>query len=133
MTTQVAEPKVQSQSQNGNAQAQTRPTVQPVVEITENESDIRLAVEMPGVDEAHADVSLEKHVLTIRGTAIPVQPKGFELVYSEFAPVNFERSFSVSDEIDSENIEAEMKHGVLSLTLPKSKKAQPHKITIKAG
>ena len=111
----------------------SRTLLRPAVEIIDSENEIQLVAEMPGVDEQDADVTLERNVLTIRGKSRPVEPEGFELVYSEYTPADFERSFTLSEEIDREKIEATVKNGVLTLRLPKIKEAQTRKIGIKAG
>ncbi len=109
-----------------------RQVVRPLVDIVESADEILLVVEMPGVDEKSADISLDKNILTIRGTASFSPPEGFEEVYTEWVPVDFERAFTVSDEISRDGIEATMKNGLLTLRLPKQAEAGTQKIRIKA-
>lgn len=113
--------------------ASDRPIVRPNVAIIDSDTEILLNAEMPGVDENHADVTLERNVLTIRGTTEPGQLDGFELVHSEYPAADYERSFTLSDEINRDGIEASVNQGVLQLRLPKIKEAQTRKISIKAG
>jgi HSP20 family molecular chaperone IbpA len=105
----------------------------PRVDIYENNEDIFLAADMPGVDERSVDITLEKSVLTITGNVEPVQPDNYSLAYAEYNIGDFQRSFSLTDQIDQENIEATVKDGVLRLRLPKAPQAKARKIAIKAG
>lgn len=109
----------------------------PALDVVERADAYLIAVEVPGVDPAAIDVSFEQNVLTIRGS----KPMGFGVgkdeelrVYSaERATGNFERSVRLPEFVDGDHISAEHLHGVLFLTIPKMKTAQPRRIEIKAG
>lgn len=105
----------------------------PQVDILESESQILLVADLPGVDQEGLEVSLEKNVLTIRGTVQPQGPEGYQLAYAEYEVGNFERAFTVSNDIDRQGIEAVVKDGVLRLTLPKAKHAVLQKIPVKTA
>lgn len=105
----------------------------PRVDIYETDKTIELLADMPGIDDKNVDVTLEKNVLTIYGRVEAVQPEGFNLTYAEYDTGDFERSFTLSDEIDREKIGAKVKNGVLSLSLPKAEKAMTRKIEVKVG
>ncbi|MFW6163659.1 MAG: Hsp20/alpha crystallin family protein [Planctomycetota bacterium] len=105
----------------------------PAVDIYETDDGAVLVADLPGCDEESVDVSLEDRVLTIRGRVKPESPEGLELATAEYRTGDFERTFTVSELIDAENIEATVTHGVLRLTLPKAEVAKPRKIEIKAG
>lgn len=105
----------------------------PRVDIYETDNSIELLADMPGIDETNVDVTLEKNVLTIYGRVEPVQPEGFNLTYAEYEIGDYERSFTLSDEIDREKIGAKVKNGVLALRLPKAEKALTRKIEVKVG
>ena len=105
----------------------------PNVDIVDAEGHIVLIVDLPGVDENSVDVSLEKNVLTIRGDVPADVREGFELVHAEYGVGDFERSFTLSDEVDREGIDAQVKDGVLTLELSKVKAAPDRKITVQAG
>ncbi|MCF7854664.1 MAG: Hsp20/alpha crystallin family protein [Candidatus Pacebacteria bacterium] len=109
------------------------PVFVPPVDIRESVSDVVLLADMPGVDENNVDVDLEGDVLTIRGHGEETTPQGHSLNYREYRSGNYERSFTLSRDIDREAVTAVMKNGVLRLTLPKAKEAQPKRITVKAG
>lgn len=105
----------------------------PRVRVVENQESYVLLADMPGVDDGNAEVTFEKNVLNIRGVATPFEKQGFEKVYSETSRDVFERSFTIPEDIDRENVEATLKNGVLTLTIPKAKEALPTKVVVKAG
>jgi len=117
----------------GPERTRRRRTFRPPVDIVESERAIVLHVDLPGVDEQHVNVSLDRNVLTIEGSVSWQEPETHELVYREYAVGDYVRSFTLSDEIDRDKIEAVMKNGVLKLTLPKAEPPEAKKITVRAG
>ena len=105
----------------------------PQVDIVESDDRITLVADLPGVDQENLDISVEKNVLSLRGTVKPTVPEGYQLAFSEYDVGNFERSFTISNDIDRAGIEAVMKDGVLRLTLPKAHHAMVQKITVKTA
>lgn len=101
-------------------------------DIYETKTEWVILADMPGVDEKSLDLAVEKNVLTIKGTVEAPKAEGYQLIYSEFNYGDYERRFSLPEEIDTEKIEAVMKNGVLRLTIPKLEK-QPKKITVKVS
>ena len=110
-----------------------RPAFVPRADIYETDKAIYVVADMPGVDEASLDITLEKSVLTLNGAVEPAAPEGYSLSYAEYRVGDYVRSFSLSDEIDQEAIEATLKDGVLRLTLPKITEVITKKIAVKAG
>jgi HSP20 family molecular chaperone IbpA len=124
--------KEQSQAPEGIERTNPRPVYRPRVDILETNNQIVLVADMPGVSENGVDITLEKNVLTIRGTVQPPLLEGHTLVYAEYDVGDFERAFTLSDQIDREGIEAGVSNGVLRVTLPKAKKAAAQKIKVQA-
>ena len=110
-----------------------RPAFVPRADIYETDEAIHVVADMPGVDEHSLDITLEKGVLTLNGAVEPETPEGFSLSYAEYRVGDYVRSFSLSDEIDQEAIEATLKDGVLRLRLQKIVEARIKKIAVKAG
>ncbi len=102
----------------------------PAVDIIEQKDYIILFADMPGVDEKTVDVTLDKDLLTIHGSVEQETHKGHRLVLSEYGTGDYERTFTVSNEIDREKIIASVKDGVLRLTLPKAAAARTRKIPV---
>lgn len=107
------------------------PTYVPDTDIYEKEQAIVVVADMPGVDESAVNIHLEKGILTLTGRVTANDMEGYHVLHREFDGGVYERSFSLSDDIDTEKIEAQMKNGVLTLTLPKSERAKPKQITVK--
>jgi HSP20 family protein len=105
----------------------------PRTDIFETEQEIILLADMPGVSSANLEVTLEKNVLTISGNNDLQLLQGYTLDHQEYEPGDYQRRFTLSEEIDREKIEATMKNGVLRLILPKSGPAKTKKINVKAG
>lgn len=108
-------------------------TFVPRVDIYENKDSLFLIADMPGVDEKTVDIELEKNILTITGRVENGQVKDGGIMYSEYEIGDYERVFTLSDEIDRDKIVATVKNGVLRLELPKAEKVKPKKIAIKAN
>jgi HSP20 family protein len=108
-------------------------TFLPRVDIYETKDALFMIADMPGVDEKTVDVELEKNVLTISGRVEDGKVKDYNLVFSEYEVGDYERTFTLSDEIDRDKIKAMVKQGVLRLELPKAEKVKPKKIMIKAA
>lgn len=109
------------------------PTFAPAADVLETDTGAVLIVDLPGCDEKSVDVRVEENVLTVTGRAERENLPDHELTYCEYRTGDFERSFSVSELIDTEKIEATVRDGVLRLTLPKVEAAKPKKIQVKVG
>lgn len=105
--------------------------VTPAVDIYENENEILLHADMPGVVKENITVDIDNGTLSISGTR-ELSSQGTP-AYEEFFNVRYLRSFSVPQTIDVGRVEAELKDGVLRLHLPKSEAAKPRQIEIKTA
>lgn len=102
----------------------------PAVDIIEKNNDIVVFADMPGVDENSVDITLEKDLLTIYGKIEPEVPENHKLAVSEYGIGDYQRTFTLSDEIDKDHIQATVRDGVLRLVLPKAEKAKTKKIPV---
>jgi HSP20 family protein len=109
------------------------PVYRPLTDIREAGQSVVLTLEMPGVGSDDVDIDLERRVLTIRGRGRVPAPEGYRRVYAEYGEGDYERVFTLSEEIDESAIRAEIAHGVLTLTLPRAEAAKPRRIDVKAG
>jgi HSP20 family molecular chaperone IbpA len=105
----------------------------PAVDIFERNETTVITADMPGVAPDDVDVTLERQVLTLRGTVKPSAPEGYRALSSEYRVGDYVRIFTLSDEIDQAKIKAEFKNGVLRLELPRSAETKPKKISVKAA
>lgn len=125
--------KQETPAPEGVEHTRQSPVYRPHADIIDSEERVTLRVNLPGVNEDRTDLTLEKNVLTIRGHVDVPHYEGFEPAYGEYGVGDFERSFKLSEEIDRDGIEATVKHGVLTVTLPKVKNAVQQKIAVSAG
>jgi HSP20 family protein len=104
----------------------------PAVDVTEDKEKIVLTADLPGLQEKDVDIQIEKDVLTLRGertierSADAEHYRRFERVAGAFV-----RAFTLPPTVDTEQVSAQLKDGVLVLTLPKKPEAQPKKISVK--
>jgi HSP20 family molecular chaperone IbpA len=112
--------------------ASTRPTFAPRTDIYETRNHIVVLAEMPGIAPDGVDITLERGVLTIHGRSSDQSRGGYRQVYAEFADGDYERVFTLSEDIERERIEATHKDGVLHLVLPKAEGAKARKIPLKS-
>lgn len=113
----------------------TRPGVllTPPVDIFENADAITVLADMPGVESGHLKIDLHDGVLTITGHAAAREGSNEVTVLQEYRAGTFQRSFTLSEAIDQEQIQATLKQGVLRLRLPKAARAKPRQIRIQTG
>jgi HSP20 family molecular chaperone IbpA len=102
--------------------------VTPPVDIYEMPDGLAVMADVPGVTPDHLDVRVDNNVLTIRAQADHTSVA--EPTYREYQLVNYFRQFELSDKVDQGKISAELKHGVLTLKLPKAEEAKPRKIAV---
>jgi len=108
------------------------PVFVPAVDIYESENALTLVADMPGVPIENVDIDLDSDQLTMRGT-VPMQEEKGKVIFREYTAGDYYRQFTLSSDIDRENIQASMKDGVLKLVLPKAEAAKPRKITIQSS
>jgi HSP20 family protein len=109
----------------------SRPVFLPPADIYETKDSIVVLAEMPGVPPEGIDLTLERRVLTIRGRSASREHNGYQRVYNEYAGGDYERVFTLSENIDRDRIEARLKDGVLHLVLPKAETAKARRIELK--
>ena len=103
----------------------------PYTDIHETDEALTVVMEMPGVEKKDINVSLENDVLRVDGQIdFGKKYEGMEPVYTEGNVGPYTRSFTLSNRIDQEKISAQLKDGVLTLTLPKAKEALLRRISI---
>jgi len=102
--------------------------ITPAVDIYETPDGLTVLADLPGVNRDNLDVRVDNNVLTIRGMSQHVGTG--EPAYREYELVNFFRQFELGEKIEQSNISAELKHGVLTVNLPKAPEAKPRQIAV---
>ena len=120
-----------SARQIGDESEQQR-AVLPAVDVFEDGACITLLADMPGVAKDQLELKIEGDALLIEGGVQALTPDGLEAVYAEVRIPRYRRSFTLSRELDTTRIEANLKDGVLTLRIPKQAHAQPRRIAVNA-
>lgn len=105
----------------------------PRVDVFEDERGITLLADLPGVPREQLDIKVDGETLTIEGTVATATPAGLQPGYVELRVPRYRRSFTLSRELDSAHIEANLKDGVLNLRIPKQAHAQPRRVNVQVG
>lgn len=112
-------------------QEEERLTFVPAVDIIDGDSETVLLMDVPGVDKDGVEISIEQDILTIKAKTSDEKDYGCELVYAEYRVGDFQRSFSLSEKVNKDGINATVKDGVLKIVLPKMEPVSK-KITVSA-
>ncbi len=105
----------------------------PAVDISDTADKVIVKVEVPGMDVKNIEISLSGDILTIRGekkAEREEKEESFHLVERSYG--FFARSLRLPAAVEADKIEANYKHGVLTITCPKKEEGKPKQITIKA-
>ncbi len=105
----------------------------PLIDIHEVADGLVLEADLPGVSSDGVSIELEENVISLRAKVSMLVPEGSRIVHQEFPIGDFVRSFILSDEIEKTEITAEIKDGVLRLTLPKASRLKTRRIEVKGG
>jgi HSP20 family protein len=94
---------------------------------------LQLTALVPGIPQDQLKVSLHDNVLTISGERKNDVPEGYKVHRRERGMIQFSRSFTLPSKVDADKTTAELKDGVLTLTLEKAAEAQPRQISVRAA
>jgi HSP20 family molecular chaperone IbpA len=105
----------------------------PPVDVIEDSGGITLYADLPGVSRDKLGLHVASDTLTIEAESDLSVPEGLESSHTEVGLGRFRRVFTLSKELDTSAISAELKNGVLKLRIPKAEHAQPRRIEIQAS
>lgn len=116
-----------------NVDGKSGPAWQPRVDVVEFNDRYELRADLPGVDPADVDITLDDGQLTLAGErATPASDEQVQHQRLERVSGRFSRRFSLPDTADVENINARSAHGVIHISIPKRAKTQAVKISVAA-
>jgi HSP20 family protein len=118
----------------GDGQSVTAASFSPAVDVYENNEKVVLKLDIPGVEEKDLDIRVENQTLTVRGERKfenEEKEENFHRIERRYG--SFFRSFTLPTTVDTENVAADYKAGVLKLELKKKASAQPRQIKIGAA
>jgi HSP20 family molecular chaperone IbpA len=103
----------------------------PPVDVVEDASGITLLADLPGVSRETLNLRVEADTLTIEGEMALNVPEGMQSSHAEVQIPRYRRVFTLSKELDPDQVSAELRNGVLKLRIPKAEHAQPRKVEIR--
>ena len=118
-------------TQNGTAARGA--TLTPAVDVFENSHGITVLADLPGVPKEKLDVKVHDGTLSIEAEAVVPIASGLRLQYAEIREPHFFRAFALSADFDASRIDAQLRDGVLKLTIPRRDEARPRRIEVTAG
>jgi HSP20 family protein len=124
----------ESYSGAGHDESLTASSFAPAVDVYEDEHQVTLKIEVPGIDEKDIDVQVENNVLTVHGERkIEKEEKEENYRRVERHYGTFTRTFTLPQTVDTESVSATYDKGVLKITLPKRAEAKPKQIKVNVG
>lgn len=118
----------------GREEALTTSTFAPAVDVYEDEHNITLKIEAPGIEEKDIDVRIENHTLTVHGERKfekEEKEENYRRIERQYG--SFTRSFTLPNTVDPEKVSADYDKGVLKITLAKKAEAKPKQIKVNVG
>jgi HSP20 family protein len=124
----------ESYGPEGRDESLTTSQFAPPVDVYEDEHNVVLKVEVPGIDEKDIDVRVENNVLTVHGerkVEKEEKEENFRRIERQYG--TFTRTFTLPSTVDAERIQADYDKGILKIVLPKKAEAKPKSIKVNVG
>jgi HSP20 family protein len=124
----------ESYGPEGREESLTTSTFAPPVDVYEDEHNVTLKIEVPGIDEKDIDVRVENNVLAVHGERKfekEEKEENFRRVERQYG--SFTRTFTLPTTVDAEKVSANYEKGILKITLPKKAEAKPKQIKVNVG
>jgi HSP20 family molecular chaperone IbpA len=106
--------------------------LRPAVDIFEDETGITVHADMPGVSKDRLDIQVDRDSLSIMGDLSIPLPENMDALYADVQSTRYQRSFSLSRELDGNNVDASLKDGVLTLRIPKREEHKARRIEVRS-
>jgi len=126
--------EVAAQSSTGVEATEREPGVVmiPPADVFEDADGITLQLDMPGVARDRLNLQTDKNSLLIEGTAQLDMPQGMAALYADVRSTFYRRSFVLSDELQTDKTEANLKDGILTVRIPKRAEVRPRRIEVRS-
>ncbi len=121
-----------AQSAPARAEKDSR-SLLPRVDVLEDAGGITLLADLPGVPKEALELKIDGDTLLIEGEVATATPQALQSVYAEVRVPRYRRAFTLSRELDTARIEANLKDGVLNLRIPKQEHAKPRRIAVQVA
>lgn len=130
-TTELARKDETAMARREDDQSHRRITLTPPVDIFEDSQGVTLWADLPGVTKDRLDLKVHDGNLYIEAEAVVPTPAGLRLQHAEIRQPHFARAFSLGAEFDASKIDANLKDGVVKLTIPRRDEARPRRIEVR--
>jgi HSP20 family protein len=101
------------------------------MDVWQTDDGFHVSLDLPGVDPDSVDITTERNILTIKAERRPEYQQGQNVLVAERPQGTFTRQLQLGDTVDAENIQASYGDGVLHLTLPMTRAAQPRRVQVR--
>lgn len=130
----MAEQKNIAPRSGGNVarSGETQLALRPPVDIYEDAEGITLMADMPGVSKDRLTVQVDQDTLLVEGEAQIAMPEGMEALHADVQSTRYRRGFTLSRELASDKVDANLKDGVLTIRIPKHEAVRPRKIAVRS-
>lgn len=108
-------------------------TLMPPVDVIEDANGITLYADLPGVPKDRLHIQVEADTLTLEGEIVLTVPEGMDATHAEVSLPRYKRVFTLSKELDADQVAAEFNQGVLKLRIPKAAHLQPRRVEIQVA
>ena len=122
-----------TQTRDNQSPARNEPALWPPVDVTEDSTGITLYADIPGVPRDKLSLRVDGDTLAIEAELALAVPQGMEASHAEVNLARYRRAFTLSKELDADQVSAELSQGVLRVRIPKAPHAQPRKIAVNVG
>ncbi len=102
----------------------------PLTNFYDTGDHFELQVELPGLSKEDLAIKIQGNYLEISGTRKAEVPEGYEVHRGERGEISFNRSFTLPSDVEAEKVEAKLRNGLLTMTLPKAEAAKPRRIEV---
>ena len=129
----MSDRQLKTKQASDTRQAQKEPVeiLRPPVDVYEDASGITLHADLPGVSCDNLNIQVDQDTLLIEGEAALDMPEDIEVLYADVRTAFYQRRFTLSSELDTGKIEANLRDGVLTLHIPKQEVHRPRKIEVR--
>ncbi|HNH90664.1 MAG TPA: Hsp20/alpha crystallin family protein [Thiobacillaceae bacterium] len=108
-------------------------SLMPPVDVIEDAGGITLYADLPGVPKDRLHIQVEADTLTLEGEIVLTVPEGMDATHAEVGLPRYRRVFTLSKELDADQVAAEFNQGVLKLRIPKAAHLQPRRVEIQVA
>ena len=113
------------------SESEAEPGMRPPVDVFEDADGLTLLADLPGVSKERLNVRVERDTLIVEGDVQIALPEQMQAVYADIRSTHYQRRFALSDELETEKIEASLKDGVLTVRIPKRAETKPRRIEVR--